>query len=57
MTVNNSKANGTSRKPVKLIGAVVLVVVIVFIVIALIGLLLGRFRAAGMVEMTGILGG
>jgi iron(III) transport system permease protein len=35
----------------------VLVVVIVFAVIALIGLLLRRFRAAGMVEMTSILGG
>ena len=35
----------------------ILVVGIVFAVIALIGLLLRRFRAAGMVEMTSILGG
>ncbi|HTU01239.1 MAG TPA: iron ABC transporter permease, partial [Candidatus Sulfotelmatobacter sp.] len=35
----------------------VLVVVIVFAVIAAIGLVLRRFRAAGMVEMTSILGG
>jgi hypothetical protein len=35
----------------------VLVVAIVFVVIALIGLALRRFRAAGTVEVTSILGG
>jgi iron(III) transport system permease protein len=35
----------------------VLVVVIVFVVMVLIGVLLRRFRAAGAVEMTSILGG